>query len=113
MERVVGPIDGAASSGREVVIRALDNCYDPCCRDRKISVVDMGLTESIEVRDGEVSVRSPPGSRAWIWKRLGRGWQKPSEGEGMGARCAAGFPSEGYWIRSPTFIVPRSTSSTR
>ena len=22
--------------GREAVIRALDNCYDPCCRDRKM-----------------------------------------------------------------------------
>jgi len=39
-----------------VVIRALDNCYDPCCRDRKISVVDMGLIESIEVRDRRVEI---------------------------------------------------------
>jgi metal-sulfur cluster biosynthetic enzyme len=35
--------------GREAVIRALDNCYDPCCQDRKISVVDMGLIESIDI----------------------------------------------------------------
>lgn len=41
---------------RGVVIRALDNCYDPCCRDRKISVVDMGLIESIEVRDRRVEI---------------------------------------------------------
>ena len=39
MERVIEPIDGAASPGLEVVIGALDNCYDPCCRDKKISVV--------------------------------------------------------------------------
>ena len=56
MERVVGPIDGGASPGLEVVIRALDNCYDPCCRDRKISVVDMGLIESIEIRDRVVII---------------------------------------------------------
>ena len=37
--------------GREAVIRALDTCYDPCCRDRKISVVDMRLIEAIEIRD--------------------------------------------------------------
>ena len=56
MERVAGPIDGAASPGLEVVIGALDNCYDPCCRDRKISVVDMGLIESIEIQDREVKI---------------------------------------------------------
>jgi metal-sulfur cluster biosynthetic enzyme len=38
-----------ASPSRKAVIRALDNCYDPCCQDRKISVVDMGLIESIDI----------------------------------------------------------------
>lgn len=47
---------GEASVGREAVIRALDNCYDPCCRDRRISVVDMGLIESIEIEDRMVSI---------------------------------------------------------
>ena len=45
-----------ASPSREAVIRALDNCYDPCCRDRKISVVDMGLIESIDVGDRGVKI---------------------------------------------------------
>ena len=45
MERVVGFAE-EASPNREVVIRALDECYDPCCRDRKISVVDMRLIET-------------------------------------------------------------------
>ena len=35
---------------------ALDNCYDPCCRDRKISVVDMGLIESIEIGNRKVEI---------------------------------------------------------
>ena len=48
VEKVVGHATGASPS-REAVIRALDNCYDPCCQDRKISVVDMGLIESINI----------------------------------------------------------------
>jgi len=48
VEKVVGRAAGVSPS-RELVIEALDNCYDPCCRDRKISVVDMGLIESIEI----------------------------------------------------------------
>jgi metal-sulfur cluster biosynthetic enzyme len=42
--------------GREAVIGALDNCFDPCCQERRISVVDMGLIESIEILDREVKV---------------------------------------------------------
>jgi metal-sulfur cluster biosynthetic enzyme len=42
--------------GRETVIGALDNCFDPCCRERRISVVDMGLIESIEIRGREVKI---------------------------------------------------------
>jgi len=45
-----------ASPSREAVIGALDNCYDPCCRDRKISVVDMGLIESIEIENRKVEI---------------------------------------------------------
>ena len=53
MEKVVGR-DAAPS--REAVIGALDNCYDPCCRDRKISVVDMGLIESIAIEGHRVEI---------------------------------------------------------
>ena len=31
------------------IIEALRDCYDPCCRDRGISVVDMGLIENVKV----------------------------------------------------------------
>jgi metal-sulfur cluster biosynthetic enzyme len=44
------------SLDREAVIRALDECYDPCCRDRRISVVDMGLIESVEIVGREVRI---------------------------------------------------------
>ena len=49
-------VDRLASPSREAVIGALDNCYDPCCRERKISVVDMGLIESIEILNGGVKI---------------------------------------------------------
>jgi metal-sulfur cluster biosynthetic enzyme len=55
VEKVVGSV-GDASTSREAVIRALDSCYDPCCRDRKISVVDMGLIESITIRRRKVRI---------------------------------------------------------
>ena len=41
---------------REAVIGALDNCYDPCCRECKISVVDMGLIESIDIEGRRVEI---------------------------------------------------------
>jgi metal-sulfur cluster biosynthetic enzyme len=55
VEQAVGSFAGSIE-GREAVIRALDNCYDPCCQERRISVVDMGLVESIEVGDGTVRI---------------------------------------------------------
>ena len=44
--------------GREAVIRALNNCYDQCCQDQKISVVDMRLIEAIEIRDRKVRIEN-------------------------------------------------------
>lgn len=41
---------------REAVMRTLEACYDPCCEDRRISVVDMGLIEAVEVRGSVVRV---------------------------------------------------------
>ena len=55
MERVTGFIEEAPLK-RETVIRALDECYDPCCRDRKISVVDMGLIERVEIQGRNVKI---------------------------------------------------------
>jgi metal-sulfur cluster biosynthetic enzyme len=55
VQKLVDHATGASSS-REAVIRALDNCYDPCCQDRKISVVDMGLIESIDIDGRRVRI---------------------------------------------------------
>ena len=49
-------VGSAVAPSREAVISALDNCYDPCCRERRISVVDMGLIESIEIEDRLVRI---------------------------------------------------------
>lgn len=35
------------------VVEALRSVYDPCCREQGISVVDMGLIDSIRFADGE------------------------------------------------------------
>ncbi len=37
-------------------VRALSDVYDPCCREKGISVVDMGLLRSVDVRDGHARV---------------------------------------------------------
>ena len=49
-------VDAVGTPGREAVISALDNCFDPCCQERRISVVDMGLIESIEILETTVRV---------------------------------------------------------
>ena len=39
-----------------VITRALRGVYDPCCRDKGISVVDMGLLHRAQVEDGVAHV---------------------------------------------------------
>jgi len=39
-----------------VVARALRGVYDPCCRDKGISVVDMGLLHRARIDDGVADV---------------------------------------------------------
>ena len=40
----------------EWVLRALSDVYDPCCREKGISVVDMGLLRSVAVDGGHARV---------------------------------------------------------
>jgi metal-sulfur cluster biosynthetic enzyme len=37
-------------------LRALSTVYDPCCREKGISVVDMGLVRSVELRERHARV---------------------------------------------------------
>ncbi|HEY7348285.1 MAG TPA: metal-sulfur cluster assembly factor [Ktedonobacterales bacterium] len=58
-EGMAHPDTRGASDGRldrEVVIEALRACYDPCCRERGVSVVDLGLIQAVQVEGGQVSV---------------------------------------------------------
>jgi len=41
---------------KDDVMMALRDCYDPCCRDRGISVVDMGLIEDVRVNGANVYI---------------------------------------------------------
>ena len=41
---------------RSALIDALREVYDPCCEDRGISIVDMGVVEDVRVDAGRVEV---------------------------------------------------------
>ncbi len=38
------------------VMAVLQRCYDPCCKERQVSVVDMGLIEQVRVSDRQVDI---------------------------------------------------------
>jgi metal-sulfur cluster biosynthetic enzyme len=38
-------------------VRALSGVFDPCCREKGISIVDMGLLRSVEVRERHAHVQ--------------------------------------------------------
>jgi len=41
---------------RTAIVEALGDVYDPCCADRGISIVDMGVVEDVRVNGGRVEV---------------------------------------------------------
>jgi metal-sulfur cluster biosynthetic enzyme len=41
---------------KDEVMHALRDCYDPCCADRGISVVDMGLIEDVWIEGAHVRI---------------------------------------------------------
>jgi metal-sulfur cluster biosynthetic enzyme len=45
-----------AHAAPEWAVRALAGVYDPCCRDKGISVVDMGLLRSVTLQGGHARV---------------------------------------------------------
>ncbi|MBO9365484.1 MAG: metal-sulfur cluster assembly factor [Roseiflexus sp.] len=40
----------------EEVMTVLQHCYDPCCKERQVSVVDMGLVEQVRISGGQVDI---------------------------------------------------------
>jgi metal-sulfur cluster biosynthetic enzyme len=41
---------------REAIVDALRDVYDPCCADRGVSIVDMGVVEDVRVEGAHVDV---------------------------------------------------------
>ena len=50
------PSPASVAVDRARVLSVLDTCYDACCSEREISVVDMGLIEDVRVDRGRVEV---------------------------------------------------------
>jgi metal-sulfur cluster biosynthetic enzyme len=48
--------DAVRAEVEPAIEAALTGVYDPCCRDKGVSVVDMGLLHRAEVRDGVARV---------------------------------------------------------
>lgn len=48
--------DAGGPVSAELVLAALRDVYDPCCADRGISIVDMGVVEDVRVDGGHVEV---------------------------------------------------------
>ena len=51
---MAGPADGPAAS--RAIVEALRTVHDPCCREKGISVVDMGLIDHIDFEEGSARV---------------------------------------------------------
>jgi metal-sulfur cluster biosynthetic enzyme len=45
---------------RELLLDALRGVYDPCCADRGVSIVDMGVVEDVRHAGGHVEVHQIP-----------------------------------------------------
>jgi metal-sulfur cluster biosynthetic enzyme len=41
----------------EQVLEVLQSCYDPCCKERAVSIVEMGLIQSVQVAENGHDVR--------------------------------------------------------
>jgi metal-sulfur cluster biosynthetic enzyme len=41
----------------EQVLEVLQTCYDPCCKERSVSVVELGLIQSVQIADNGHDVR--------------------------------------------------------
>jgi metal-sulfur cluster biosynthetic enzyme len=49
-------VNEARAPDREQIVDALRDVYDPCCADRGVSIVDMGVVEDVRVDGAHVDV---------------------------------------------------------
>jgi metal-sulfur cluster biosynthetic enzyme len=45
---------------REALLEALDDVHDPCCADRGLSIVDMGIVEGVHIDGSHVRIDLVP-----------------------------------------------------
>lgn len=50
------PSAGQVPVSVDDVMIVLKRCYDPCCKERQVSVVDMGLIEQVRVSGRQVDI---------------------------------------------------------
>jgi metal-sulfur cluster biosynthetic enzyme len=51
------PGNGEQSVSPEQVLEVLETCYDPCCKERSVSVVELGLIQAVKVAENGHDVR--------------------------------------------------------
>ena len=51
------PGNGELSVSPEQVLEVLETCYDPCCKERSVSVVELGLIQGVKVAENGHDVR--------------------------------------------------------
>jgi metal-sulfur cluster biosynthetic enzyme len=56
MRRGETTVNEARAPDREQIVDALRDVYDPCCADRGVSIVDMGVVEDVRVDGAHVDV---------------------------------------------------------
>jgi metal-sulfur cluster biosynthetic enzyme len=56
MRRGETTVNEARAPDREQIVDALRDVYDPCCADRGVSIVDMGVVEDVRVHGAHVDV---------------------------------------------------------
>jgi metal-sulfur cluster biosynthetic enzyme len=49
-------VTAARAPDRQALLEALGDVYDPCCADRGISIVDMGVVDDVHVEGSHVRV---------------------------------------------------------
>jgi metal-sulfur cluster biosynthetic enzyme len=49
-------VNDARAPDRDAIVDALRDVYDPCCADRGVSIVDMGVVEDVRVDGAHVDV---------------------------------------------------------
>jgi metal-sulfur cluster biosynthetic enzyme len=49
-------VDSRPPPSEHEVFAALRRCYDPCCKEKQISVVDMGLVDQVRIAGAHVDV---------------------------------------------------------